>query len=215
MGLQKIKVKMTSAPLVKNGIPAFFIEGDLVSRYNDADALEKTAIKEKNELRSDLVEYGVTEIYRYNVDDPAKPITTVKLTDATNSELQVQFTSAYAPADCAAAEQIFEALTGDDEAINLYAQEIVVGKWDKKAFLDPEGKFDKRKYDKYRLAIEKVALELREDCPLTTEKLVVPLGNFHERRWREFPVFESQQQITAVLPNTVKLVPGKVSRRFS
>lgn len=215
MALKKLKVKMTAAVASKPGdIPTVTIEGDLVKQYNKADAQMKAAKAVMDDLRPEILELGTTEIFKRSTDDPKNPTCTVKLQDEEAEVLRVQFTSKYGKvADVEAAEELFEELTDADGKpvdINDFLQETVAAKFNCDVFNDTDGKFQQKVYDKFRMAIEKVARELGVPCPLETEKVVAVLPSLHEKRWSTFPDPAVQVRLSQVCPNTTQIVPVTV-----
>lgn len=177
-----------------------------VEIYNDAAAAKKKADAEMKEMRPKLAEpgsLGIQALFEENCAHPLEPITSVKLTDASGAVCRMSFTARYGAAEAEQVSAVFDA-TGQD--INEYVVETVAAKFDNAVFLDAEGNFDKNVYDKFRIAIGKVAKELGVVCPLATTKVVVVKPDFHERRWKDFTVAQ-QKEISAVLPNTVSLTP--------
>lgn len=211
MALKRLKVKMTQTQ-AKAGEPVcVVVAGDVVTRYNRADAAMKEAESQMKELRPEILELGTEEIFATSCRQPTDPVLTVKLEDEEGSRLRVQFTKRYGPVvDVEAAEALFDGLrdrNGRKVDINDYVQETVVGKFNSKVFLDAEGNFDPKIYACFRKAIETVAAELHLPCPLTTEKVVVPKETFHLERFKLFGSAEAQRRLSALMPNTTQIVP--------
>jgi len=163
------------------------------------------------DLRPEILELGLGEVFRRSVANPANPTCTVKVQDEEAEVVSVQFTKAYAAiADVDAAEVLFESVMGGDGKpvdINLFVQETVVASFNCEVFHDPDGRFNQAVYNRFRQAIERVAAELKVNCPLETAKVVKPLPVFHERRWSVFPDETVQAKLTQVIPNTTRIVP--------
>ena len=212
MALKKLKVRMAAAPATKPGdIPVINIEGDLIKQYITADAQAKAAEAVMKDLRPEILELGTAEIFKRSVGDPKNPTPTVKLQDEQNEVVRVQFTAKYGKiADVDAVEELFDAARdskGKKVDINDYIQETVAAKFNCDVFNGPDGKFQQAIYDKFRMAIEKVALQMEVACPLETTKVVVPLAVLHEKRWETFPDAAVQAQLSLVCPNTIQIVP--------
>lgn len=212
MALKKLKVKMASAPATKPGeIPTIAIEGDLVKQYVHADAKMKAAKAVMDDLRPEILELGLDEIFKRSVTDPKNPTPTVKLKDDEDEVLRVQFTKKYgAIADVEAAEELFSGLKGPNGKpvdINDYLQETVQASFNCAVFNDADGKFQQDVYDKFRVAIERVAKQLDVPCPLETKKVVAALPALHEKRWTTFPSVEAQMALSRICPNTTQIVP--------
>jgi len=208
MALKKLKVKINPpAATASNGeIPIVSIEGDLIEQYNKASKQAKDAEAVMNDLKPEIIELGLTEIFTRSCADNKKPTPTVRLKDDNGAVLRVQFTKRYsAVADVEAVEALFEEELKAD--INLYVQEIVVPSFDAKVLYDADGNFDQKRYDAFRTAIERVAKTLGIDCPLKTDKAVKPKELFHEERFRVWPDASTQFKLSALLPNTNQVVP--------
>jgi hypothetical protein len=76
--------------------------------------------------------------------------------------------------------------------INNYVVETIAAKFDDSVFMDAEGNFDLTAYNKFRLAIEKVAKDLgmvdaetgKVKSPLGTKRVLKVKPDFHERRFK-------------------------------
>lgn len=216
MALKRLKVKMT-APSTKPGdIPVVAVEGDLIAQYNKADAQKKAAEGVMNDLKPEILELGLGEVFARSCADPANPTPTVKLVDDEGEVLRVEFTKRYGTIpDADAADELFEQLTdaeGNTVDINLYVQEVVVAKFDDKVFLDAEGNFQQKVYDAFRKAVEEVSRKLNVPCPLETTKVFTPKDVFHMERFKTFPDPHAQAQLTAVMPNVTRVVPVTVNK---
>lgn len=214
MALKKLKIKLPVGGRVEKAkMPIVDIVGDVVKQYNAASAAKKAAEDVMEDLRPEIVEVGVGAVLENNVGAPGNPVASAKLVDETGASTMVSFTAKYSALGDASKvenlENFFSSLDGDvmDSDINHYVQETLLAKFDCKVFLDQVGVFSKLKYDKYRLAIERVARELADPCPLEVSKVLVPLEGFHEKRWAAFPDVELQKQLAEVLPNVVTVKP--------
>lgn len=211
MALKKLKIKCVVAPQQKNDIPIIDISGDLVAQYLKADQQKKAAEEVIKDLRPELVEAGVHEILERSSAEPALPCLTVKLRDEVGEVVRVEFTKAYAAiADVAEVELLFAGLRTQDNKpvdINAYVQESVVVSFSNKVFYDAKGVFLPRVYEAFRVAIVETALKQGVACPISTDKVVKPKEMFHEERFRAFPDTATQERFTALLPNTVRVVP--------
>ncbi len=216
MALKKLKIKIPvngHSDKDKAKMPIVDIEGDVVKQYNAASAAMKAAEDVMKDLRPEITEVGVGAVLEFNVGAPANPVASAKLVDATGASTLVSFTAKYsALGDTAKVENVenfFASLDGDvtDTDINHYVQETVQAKFNCKVFNDEVGVFSKLKYDKYRLALERVARELGDPCPLEVSKVLMPLEGFHAKRWAAFPSVELQMALAEVLPNVVTVKP--------
>jgi hypothetical protein len=213
MALKRLKVKMT-VPAVKAGdIPVVGIEGDLVAQYNAADKQLKAAKAVMDDLKPEILEVGLNEIFSRSCRDPINPTPTVKLQDDSGKVLRVEFTKRYgqvAEANLESVEDLFEGLKGEDGKpvdINTYLQETVDAEFDSSVFLSADGTFQQRVYDEFRKAIEAVSKRLGVDCPLNTKKVVTPKEKFHVERFHRFPDPGLQMQLSGLIPNTNRIVP--------
>jgi len=202
---------MTSSSTVVNGIPTIEIEGDAVKSYNKASAAQVAADLEMKKLRPVIIEFCVGEILKRNAEHPKQPTLTVNLLAEEDGErLQVRYTGKYSQISAEAADDLFDSLVlpdGTPADANKYVAEVVVGKFDCAVFLGDDKKFSQKKYDAYRKAIEAVAKQFDDVCPLSTTKVTVPLDDFHEKRWAAFPSEDDQRTIMKAIPNVISLHP--------
>ncbi len=206
--LKRLKVKMASAPTTQvGGIPVICIDGELIKHYNDADQQVKDGERFMKDMRGEIIQAGLEPIYQRSLADPVHPTPTVKLQDDTGAALQVQFVNKYsAVTDIEAVNHLFADAKVD---INVYMQELVVGKFDCGVFLDGEGRFQQKVYDQFRKALEGVATALGVACPLETTKVIKPLPAMHEQRWALFPDVEAQALFTQLCPNSIAIKPDR------
>lgn len=218
MPLKKLSknLKLEEPAKKTNSIPKLLLAGTMVRDYCNAADAEKAAKELKERLAPDLREVALDYLFQENVRHPENAFNSLKLEDkpikkdksAMEEEpaavVRFEFTSKYNAADAEQVSEVFDGFEGVD--VNEHVVEALVAKFDASVFLDANGNFDKKKYDKYRTAIEAVAVELDDKMPLTTEKVVMPKPDFHVQRWALFD--EAQQRsISEVLPNTTRLIP--------
>lgn len=206
--LKRIKVKAPSGQKASTDMPIVDLDGDVVKAYNQASVDAKKAKDIMDDFRPEIVEAGVGAVIARNLENPATPVASARLVDSTGASVMVSFTSKYssqAGAGQEAVEEFFSELSGTTSLvdINECVQETVKAKFDDSVFLDVTGVFSKTKYDKYRMALEKVARDLGDVCPLSVAKVLLPLDRFHAARWALFPSFGLQMKLAQVLPNTV------------
>ena len=133
----------------------------------------------------------------------------VLVADDAGEVTRITFSSKYSGVAAAMAEALFgEIKTKDGKKpdINDYLARTMVGSFDSSVFLGPDGRFDQKRYDKIHAAMETVARELGVANPLSTSETVLPLPDFHARRWMDFSL-ETNKRITEVIPNQVNFVP--------
>ena len=90
-----------------------------------------------------------------------------------------------------------------------------MAKFDSKVFLDGDGNFSQKTYEAFRKAVEQVAQKLGVACPLETEKVVTPKETFHVERWKVIPSPDDQARVSALVKNTVQVVPVTVNKAAS
>ena len=203
---------MVAATTDKPGeIPTVRIEGDLVKHYNVAAAQVEAGERLMKDLRPEILEIGLAEVFKRSCANPASPTPTVKLQDEQDDVLRVQFTARYGKVqDTDAVEDLCDSTKGPDGKpvdINRFLQETVSAKFNCAVFNGADGKFSQRIYDKFRNALERVAAELDVPCPLETEKVVIPLTTFHDERFTLFPDPAAQLLLAKLCPNTNSIVP--------
>lgn len=210
MPLKKLPKRLIrkAPPTRKSDILTIEISGTDVRDYNNAVAEKKAAEEVMKELAPLLKEEALVEILPRNCAEPNTPISSVILVDDRGDSVRVSFTSKYNSTDPLVVEETFAAIEKVNPAcdINDYVVETLSAKFDSKVFLDKEGNFSRVIYERFRNAIEAVAEQLKVENPLTTEKVLIPKPDFHERRWKEFTATQ-QVPLTTALPNTITLTP--------
>lgn len=208
MALKRLKLKLAQPAPTETGdsIPVIAIDGDLIKQYNDADTQAKQAAGVMEELRPDISEIGLNEIFTRSCRRPATPTCSVKLQDDAGEVLLVMFVNKYKDvADVPAAEELFE---NHDLDINGYVTEGVKATFDDKVFYDADGNFVQEIYDDVRKAIQTiVAKRGLAKNPLDTTKIVKTKPCFHAERFALFPKVETQHQVFTTLPNTLSFKP--------
>jgi hypothetical protein len=216
MALKRLKVKMTTPGVKPGDIPVVNVESDLISQYNKADAQKKAAEGVMNDLKPEILELGLSEVFKRSCADPLNPTPTVKLQDDEGEVLRVEFTKRYGNIpDDGEADELFEQITdgdGNPVDINRYVQEVVVAKFDDKVFYDAEGNFVPKVYDTFRKAVEEVSRKLGVACPRETTKVFTPKEVFHMERFKTFPDPDVQAKLTVVMPNVTRIVPVTVNK---
>ncbi len=200
-------------PKSKSDIPIIHVEGDLIKRYNDTKKTMDEAEAALKEMRPTVLDDALPAIYAHNCDPNClKPISSVKLEDDEGELACVQCQNSYSAVDPEPVEALFEKLGVD---INEYVAEKLVAKFDSSVFTDGDGNFDKKIYEKFRVAIEKAAFELKLRNtdgtlrnPLSTARVVMPRPTFHERRFKDFPEGR-QADLSEVLPNKCLIKPER------
>jgi hypothetical protein len=207
--LDPLKVKAVEQAIKPGDIPIIRVAGDYPTRYNDAAAVVKDAEQYMKDLKPIMQPDALAEIFRHNSDKPWDPIASVKFQDDADSVLMVSFTAKYSPTTAAVAEALFKGIktkNGDAPDINNYLTRTMVGKFDSTCFLGPDGKFDRRKYTAIFEALRGVAQQLGISNPLSTEETVIPMPDFHARRWMDFSV-ETNKRIAEEIKNQINFVP--------
>lgn len=216
----RVKVNETDSKPKSDEIPVVQIEGDICKRFNEAKKQIKDAEGVIKELEGTIHQRAMERIFAHNcATDCLKPLTSVKLQDITVDEedeevrtpgevTRVSFTSRYNNCDTAQVDAAFQEFPGRD--INDYVVETIAAKFDDSVFMDADGNFDLTAYNKFRLAIEKVAKDLgmvdgegKVKSPLGTKRVLKTKPDFHERRFKDFDE-EENFTLAKVLPNTIQ-----------
>lgn len=195
-------------------IPTIDVDSVIVERYGKAKAAYDEAEATMKELRPFILDHALPHIFSHNCDPNClKPLASVKLKDSKGAVCNVQFQNKYGAVAAEPVEEFFEDRKKLD--INDYIVETVAASFDSTIWLDADGNFNKKLYERFRAAIEKVCVEnnlfdsegnLRN--PLATKRVVVVRPNFHERRFKDFAA-DDQTALSEVLPNTsaIKIMP--------
>ena len=211
--LLPLKVKSVEKALKKGDIPTVLVEGDYPTRYNEAAAIVKEAEALMVDLKPILLPDAMSELYRHNSDKPWDPISSVKLQDDAKEVVRVTFVNKYSSTAPVAAEALFADIRtkdGKKPDINNYLTRTLVGSLDSKAFLGSDGKFDKLRYDKISAALTLVCAELGIDNPLSISEAVIPMPDFHGRRWMDFDA-ATNQRISEVVRNQINFTACPVA----
>lgn len=223
----RVKVSEPEEKPKADGIPVVRIVGDTMHRFNEAKEEMKRFEGIVKELQPIIREEAMGYIFKHNCSvDCLNPLTSVKLQDAivldeTDSDgeplvklgevTRVSFTSKYNSCDTEQVDAAFSSLPGRD--INEYVTETLAATFDDTVFLDTNGDFDQKVYDKFRVAIEKVARELglknddgTVNSPLKTKRVLIVKESFHAKRFKDFSMSENFA-LSDVLPNTIQCVP--------
>jgi hypothetical protein len=230
-GLNRLSatVKVTVQALAqKTGeIPIVRFQGETMKQYNEAVAAEKEAQSIIKELKPVIHQAAMQHIFSHNCSPSClQAMTSVKLQDVKIDEAKdeddlerfilgevtrVSFTSAYNNCNAEQVENTFQQMKGRN--VNDYVAETLQATFDDKVFLDADGNFNQKIYDKFRVAVEKVARELdlknadgSVNSPLKTKRVLIVKSDFHEKRFKDFDV-EENFTLTKVLPNTIQCVP--------
>ena len=195
----------------RSNIPSIPVEGDTVTRYNDAcDQIDK-AEAVINELKPVLHEAGLQAVFTHNVEhgtDPKAILSSVNLTDDEGEVCQFSWTRKDLKNDAAQVDAEFKRLRtvdGKKADINACAGYEVVASFNAKVFM-VDGKFNRERYDAFVEAMKDVSARFNVDNPLTCGKVLKPKPDFHDRRWSQFDV-EANLAIQTVLPTQVNLKP--------
>lgn len=208
----------------KSVIPVLPVEGDAVTRFNQASDQVKLAQAVMVELRAELLQTGLEYLFNQNVIKAStsdKPIQSVRLMTVDpampdNSEtLTVTWTKKAVKCVPDVVKGWFakaRTVLGKAADINQYTEWVVTAKFDTAIFNDPKtGKFDRKRYDKIQAALTEVAAELGADNPVTCGKMLVPTDAFNEgKRWSDFTA-EQNLALTEVLPTVVTLEPVRLN----
>lgn len=212
--LTPLRVKATPKPVKTGDVIHLHVEGDYPTRYNEASAI----VKEANELMKDfkpiMLPQAQEEVFRHNCERPWETVSSVALRDDNDNILRVSFLNKFSDVPIIQAEVLFATIKtkakdgkpGETPDINDYLQFLLVPKFDPKAVLDAEGKFDQVRFKKFHDAIQAVAQELKIENPLSAEKQILPLPTFGARRWTDFD-YETNQRISEVIQGQINFTP--------
>lgn len=207
-----LKVKQPTGS--KSEIEVLPVDGVEVAQFCLAAEQEKAAKAAKTELRPQMLATALPHIFKTNcaAKTAKELVKSVKIQDTTGSVVRVTFKSVYPPVDKTAAIGLFEEINEGRKAsggpfadladLGKYATETLVASFNSDAFLDTNGDFDVAKYNKYREAIERVAKQLGQECPLESKDVVRVKDTFDGQRWTDFNVDENTR-LSEVFTNTV------------
>jgi len=216
MALKKLNVKVEETKRNTDMLEVQ-VAGDEVAKYNAASEAQKAAIADMNAQGPILKDNALGELFVHNAKTPGDPATSVLLVDETGKACRCSFTAKYSQVNGEQASVIFDnyfkgrkvTLPGQKPKpvdINDFVVETVVTSFNSAVFLDQAGNFDDKIYNKFKLAVDRVAKELKMDSPMGTKKVVLPKPNFHALRWTVFTA-EDQAVLNQALPNVTQLVP--------
>lgn len=212
MALKRLKIKLAQPTPTEAGseIPVVAIDGDLIKQYNEAADQVKRGEELMEDLRPDVMEIVLGQIFTRGCKHPATPPTSVKIQDDEGEVLMGSFTKKYKEiADVDAVEALFEEHNLD---INTYVTEGVKASFDDKVFYDQDGNFLQDVYDDMRKAVQTVVTRRQlTKNPLETTKIVKVKEVFHGERFTLMPNVESQQQVFLAMPNQVTLKPVRAN----
>jgi hypothetical protein len=213
--LEPLRIKTVQAPVKKGDIPLIHIENDYPTRYNEASAILKDAEQLMKDLKPIMLPDALAVLYQHNSNKPWDPIASVKLQDDSGEATRITFSSAYNTTTVVAVELLFGQIKkkdGQKPDINTYLTRTMKAKFDDKVFLTPEGRFDQDKYEQIVMSLGLVCQDLGIPNPLSVEETVVPLPDFHSRRWMDFDA-DTNARITEVMPNTISFTPLPVKKK--
>jgi hypothetical protein len=211
------KVKKSSAKQV----PALVVCSELagrIERYNAAADKARAAQAEMAELAPDLIAEGLDYVFRHNClfdTDTKRQIKSVNLTepeaDETGTAQALQFTWSVrmGKVDEAAIKAFFSNLTGKDGKlvdVNDYAEWVLSADFDKGVFVNGTGKFDQKRFDKFKAAIQSAADDLNVENPLSFAKEFKPIKEANERRFNQLTP-KQNLLLHTVMPTSASLEP--------
>ena len=214
--LANINLPDATSKKAKSTIKTIAVEGDIVTRFNEArDQIDK-ATEVIEELKPDLRDAGLEAVFSHNHEhagDSKALISSVNLTDLKSGEIvQFSWTRKNLKNNAKQVNEEFKHLrtvAGKKADINDYAGYTVLAEFDTKVFNDENGKFSQDRYDAYIKALCEVSEKFRVMCPLSCSKVLKPKADFHDRRWQDFDV-ETNLAIQTVMPTQVNLEPIRI-----
>lgn len=196
----------------KTTIPSIVVEGDVVTRYNEARDQVDKATEVMNELKPVLTEAGLLAVFEHNsehADSSKEQISSVNLTDEETKEVcMFSWTRKDLKNNPKQVEAEFNRLRtmeGKKANVNDYAAFEVAARFDTSVFMVND-KFNAQRYEAFMTAMALVAEQFGVENPLSCGKVLVPKPDFHDKRWQVFDV-ESNLAIHAVLPTQTNLKP--------
>ena len=195
----------------KSSIPSVKIEGDAVTRYNEARDQVDAATEVMNLLKPTLIEAGLQAVFEHNTkhaDDSKAILSSVNLTDEEKEVCMFTWTRKdlkNAPKQVETEFNRLRMVDGKKANINDCAAFEVVAKFDTGVFMVND-KFNPQRYEAFVDAMAAVAAEYEVENPLSCAKVLVPKADFHDKRWALFDV-EANIVIQSVLPTQVNLKP--------
>lgn len=207
--LTPLKVQSVDKPAKKGEVPTLKVCGDYPFQYNEASAIAKKAGSLMKELKPNMLPAALKEIYEHNSDKSWEAVSSANLQDKDGNVTRVTFSAKYSEVTAEVAEQTFSRLKtreGEPADVNNYFCFTMQGEFDSSAFLNTEGRFDKKKYEAIMKAMEGVSRTLGIPNPLSTKRTVAPLPSFHARRWVDFDA-KANETITENIPNQINFVP--------
>ena len=207
--LTPIKVKAITQAQKTGDIPVIQVEGDYPTRYNEAKAVYDEAEGFMKELKPLMLPDALTELFRHNSTRPWDPIKSVKLEDDNKNVTRITWVAKYKQVAATVVEALFGTLKTVHKTtpnVNDYFCKTMVGTFDSKCFLGPDGRFSQDNYDAVTEAMARVSRQLGIANPLTTEEAVVPLPDFDNRRWTDFDA-ATNAKIATMVPNQINFVP--------
>lgn len=187
-----------------------------IAEYNAAADQMKAARKKMDELAPELLVEGLSYVFRHNCTmsgDTKKQIKSVNLveTQKNGSTEAIQFTwsSRVLKIDQPAVAEHFKALAGAGGRpvdINKYAEWVIGADFDKKVFNNTLGRFDQKRFDKFKAAIQATADELGVENPLSFYKEFKATPELNDLRFQELN-FTQNLALHAVLPTGTSLEP--------
>lgn len=203
--LKPLKVSIPVTP-PENDKPVVLIADDLVAQYNEASKVAKDAAKIMEAIGPKLKVSAVEHLFRFNIEHPTAPATTVVVKDAEGAQANVSFKNAYGKeVDEKKALAALDAAGCDDP--NLYLVESLKVAFDGSAFSEKNGDVRLPYYKAMQAAMQAVADKFGHPNPLSTQKVVAVRSTFHEVRFAIWPSVKTQAALSIAIPNQVSLTP--------
>jgi hypothetical protein len=197
-------------------IPSLELLECQIAKYNAAADRLKAARKEMDYLAPELLVEGLSYVFRHNCtmqDDTKKQIKSVNLVepqrDGSTEAIQFTWSSRVLKIDQPAVAEFFKTLTGNDGRpvdINKYAEWVIGADFDKKVFNNGNGRFDQKRFDKFKADIQATADELGVENPLSFYKEFKATADLNDIRFQELN-YTQNLALHAVLPTGTSLEP--------
>jgi len=215
--LTSINIPDVADKKAKTTIPTVFVDGDTVTRFNEARDQVDKATEVMNELKPVLQEAGLLAVFTHNcehADDPKAILSSVNLMDKADEETtptevcMFSWTKKNMGNNAKAVEAEFaRTLTADGKKANVnnYVGYEIAASFDTAVFM-VNGKFNQERYEAFMEALTAVSERFEVANPLSCGKVLKPKPDFHEKRWTQFDL-ETNLALQTVLPTQVNLKP--------
>lgn len=184
----------------KETLQAITLEDQTVTDYAKlVKELEGLEVR-KASLREGLLRHGLKYIFDHNTGKATGFDLAVRLKDQLGASCRVAFTNKYRALSAAKIIPWLQALHVNlDDLIKTN----ILCTIETEKFVDAEGKFDRKLYDKFKEHVRAFEKENKVSNLLEEENQTALVKGFHEGRWAQFNKEQQLELLTDVAPNTV------------